>query len=114
MVQSATQRSWYVLHHCGYFVKSDFGLATKRPRSIRQNSDHRGRTVLNVEDTRDVEDGYTGETVSDRRPPPSTERPVSDAAHITFAPEPQRGDEKKALYVPGPPEPERGKFMSNT
>lgn len=40
---------------------------------------------------------------------PTAARSGGDTAHIKFAPEPQRGNEKKGLYIPGPRELETGK-----
>lgn len=42
----------------------------------------------------------------------SPEHPNSEAPHIKFAPEPQRGDNgKHALYIPGPRERENGRHI---
>ncbi|KAF2188061.1 potassium transport protein 1 [Zopfia rhizophila CBS 207.26] len=90
------------------------GLATKKPRSIKQDSDRQSQTVTNPSDTRDLEEGLTGETVQpksdtsgEKKPAVVPERLNNEATHIKFAPEPQRCDNgKQALYIPGPRERE--------
>jgi hypothetical protein len=82
---------------------------TQRPRSIRLNSEPQHPANVNASNIRDVEEG---ETVSEKRPA-LTERTVSDAAHIKFAPEPPRDKEKTALYVAGPLEGQHGKLIRN-
>jgi potassium uptake Trk family protein len=98
---------------------------TSRPRSIRRNSENEQDTVPNVSNIKHLDEGltYTGETLSEKRPPPTItlERggPTVKASHepscITFAPD-TKGKEpgKGALYIPGPRERENGEPITST
>lgn len=104
-----------------WFSRRFKGLTTKKQRSIKQDSDGQSQTVTNSSEARDLEEGLTGETVQskydisdEKKPAVSPEHPNSEAPHIKFAPEPQRGDNgKHALYIPGPRERENDQSITS-
>jgi hypothetical protein len=99
-------------------VTNEHAVKTSRPRSIRRNSETQSQTVANTSDPTYLEEGLTGETLSEKKPPPTVTlnergRPTVEATHepsrITFAPDPRGEDrEKSALYIPGPRERDNG------
>lgn len=89
--------------------------AHTRPKSSRQ-SINQGQTTTNTSDTRELEAGLTGETVSEKKPVPTVESSNDEAPapRITFAPDPRHtGTEKGALYIPGPRECENGQPITS-
>jgi len=82
-----------------------------------------GQNAATVPETRDLEGGLTGETVSEKKPVVQTEgsedevqyelKDDANLPHIKFAPDPRlRTNAKGALYIPGPRERDNGKHSS--
>ena len=91
--------------------------AHTRPRSSRLSISQVQKTT-NTSDTRELEAGLTGETVSEKKPVPvSTVENSNDelsAPRITFAPDPRHtAKEKGTLYIPGPRERENGQPITS-
>jgi potassium uptake Trk family protein len=96
-------------------------VKTSRPRSIQRNSE--SQQEVNISDVTHLEEGLTGETLSEKKPPPTVTlnergRPTVEATHepsrITFAPDPRgEGHGKGALYIPGPRERENGEPITS-
>ncbi|KAF1828968.1 potassium transport protein 1 [Decorospora gaudefroyi] len=91
--------------------------AARRPMSATQISDRQEPTISNTtSDTRDLEGGLTGETISEKNPVVTIEPTNNEtsATHIKFAPDPRpHGDAKSALYIPGPRERENGECITS-
>lgn len=92
-------------------------VKTSRPRSIRQSSDHQ-RTAVNTSDTRDLEEGLTGDTVQQEKTPITVESEKDETtfepSRITFAPDPRGEDRGKGtLYIPGPRERDNGEPITS-
>ncbi|KAL7775760.1 hypothetical protein CFE70_009604 [Pyrenophora teres f. teres 0-1] len=99
--------------------------AHRRPVSRNETSEQQGQVSANVSETRDLEGGLTGETVSEKKPVVQTESSQEEAKdeskdeanvpHIKFAPDPRlRTNEKGALYIPGPRERDNGEPITMT
>ncbi|KAG9187139.1 hypothetical protein G6011_05010 [Alternaria panax] len=106
-----------------WFSQKLKGIAAHtRPRSSRQ-SINRSQTITNTSDTRELEAGLTGDTFSEKKPIPlpipistfEISNEETPAPRITFAPDPRHvGNEKGALYIPGPRERENGQPITST
>ncbi|KAI0579856.1 Potassium transport protein 1 [Pyrenophora tritici-repentis] len=99
--------------------------AHRRPVSRNETSEQQGQIAANISETRDIEGGLTGETVSEKRPVVQTEssqegakdesKDEANLPHIKFAPDPRlRANEKGALYIPGPRERDNGEPITMT
>ncbi|KAJ4342571.1 hypothetical protein N0V95_006911 [Ascochyta clinopodiicola] len=86
--------------------------STRKPDALRENQK---QATAGYADTRDMEGGLTGETVmpkqelngtdSEKNPQLLAGGSNAMVPHISFAPDPQRGDApKKGVYIPGPRE----------
>ncbi|KAF9697211.1 hypothetical protein EKO04_004567 [Ascochyta lentis] len=94
-----------------WFSKRFKDLVTRKPEALRESQK---QATARYAETRDMEGGLTGETVMpkqemNRESDGKKAELVSDdsnvAPHISFAPEPQRGEApKKGVYIPGPRE----------
>ncbi|KAA8613868.1 Potassium transport protein 1 [Pyrenophora tritici-repentis] len=96
-----------------------------QPVSRNETSEQQGQIAANISETRDIEGGLTGETVSEKRPVVQTEssqegakdesKDEANLPHIKFAPDPRlRANEKGALYIPGPRERDNGEPITMT
>ncbi|KNG50912.1 potassium transport protein 1 [Stemphylium lycopersici] len=90
--------------------------AHTRPKSSRRSIDPQTHAITNASETRDLEGGPTGETVSEKKPVVSEEQANNDASavtRITFAPDPRHTiNEKGALRVAGPRDGDDGRPFS--
>ncbi|KAJ4994028.1 low-affinity potassium transport protein [Stagonosporopsis vannaccii] len=95
-----------------WFSKRFKDIVTKKPELLRENQK---QAISRNVDTRDLESGLTGETVSPKKILPerdntgeqltSSELPKAPLPRISFAPSPKRDETtQKGIYIPGPRE----------